>query len=441
MGEGEYFSGNDYTMVFWNMDDYPIPVGMDDFGSIRINIVEALERFGYHGEISIDVHCEQLECDVRDELSKARIYYLPEATKVYLTSTAVNKVCSLDMTAFLVRIALPQPPINIAVIAKPKAELVRVLKCLKSRGHTLMLIHPPDGEQLSFSVDTLLAHAHLGDSKEEEEDHPSQGEEEDHLSKGEEEDHLSKGEEDTSVGLGPYYYYCQYLSQKAEKEKEKEEEVEDPYKILDFLEPIRPTVKGAMTAVFWDAQYCPFPPGSTPDEIYHSIESALVERKFTNKTTIWAYLGDGDKNGSALLGDKTWASRIYFFSAGDKASRRIRMTNDICFWAHESSRQPVRESLFIVSDQFRGDLYYVELLHNLVPACLHLFCITPTQDINKPESPEWPGLFFDQGAYRLLLEISEIPAARCCSKKRKTDAGMLFMMEDEEETSGMESNK
>ncbi|CAN6912712.1 unnamed protein product [Brassica oleracea] len=433
MGEGEYFSGNDYTMVFWNMDDYPIPVGMDDFGSIRINIVEALERFGYHGETDVNVHCEQLECDVRDELSKARIYYLPEATKVYLTSTAVNKVCSLDMTAFLVRIALPQPPINIAVIAKPKAELVRVLECLKSRGHTLMLIHPPDGEQLSFSVDTLLAHAHLGDSKEEEEeeeDHPSQGEEE--------EDHLSKGEEDTSVGLGPYYYYCQYLSQ---VEKEKEEEVEDPYKILDFLEPIRPSVKGAMTAVFWDAQYCPFPPGSTPDEIYNSIELALVERKFTNKTTIWAYLGDDDKNGSALLGDKTWASRIYFFSAGDKASRRIRMTNDICFWAHESSRQPVRESLFIVSDQFRGDPYYVELLHNLVPACLHLFCITPTQDINKPESPEWPGLFFDQGAYRLLLEISEIPAARSCSKKRKTDAGMLFMMVDEEETSGMESNK
>nr|VDC74414.1 unnamed protein product [Brassica rapa] len=430
MGEGEYFSGNDYTMVFWNMDDYPIPVGMDDFGSIRINIIEALERFGYHGETDVNVHCAQLECDVRDELSKARIDYLPEATRVYLTSTAVNKVCSLDMTAFLVRIALPQPPINIAVIAKPKAELVRVLKCLKSRGHTLMLIHPPDGEQLSFSVDTLLAHAHLGDSKEEEEDHPSQGEEE---------DHLSKGEEDTSVGLGPYYYYCQYLSQKAEKEKE--EEVEDPYKILDFLEPIRPFVKGAMTAVFWDAQYCPFPPGSTPDEIYHSIESALEERKFTNKTTIWAYLGDDDKNGSALLGDKTWTSRIYFFSAGDKASRRIRMTNDICFWAHESSHQPVRESLFIVSDQFRGDLYYVELLHNLVHACLHLFCITPTQDINKPESPEWPGLFFDQGAYRLLLEISEVPAARCCSKKRKTDAGMLFMMEDEEETSGMESNK
>lgn len=146
------------------------------------------------------------------------------ATKVYLTSTAVNKVCSLDMTAFLVRIALPQPPINIAVIAKPKAELVRVLECLKSRGHTLMLIHPPDGEQLSFSVDTLLAHAHLGDSKEEEEeeeDHPSQGEEE--------EDHLSKGEEDTSnVEGGPYNYY--YPS-----EVEEEEVVEDPYKILDFL--------------------------------------------------------------------------------------------------------------------------------------------------------------------------------------------------------------
>ncbi|XP_048601405.1 uncharacterized protein LOC125580636 [Brassica napus] len=189
-----------------------------------------------------------------------------------------------------------------------------------------------------------------------------------------------------------------------------------------------------MTAVFWDAQYCPFPLGSSADDIYHSIASALVERKFTDKISIWAYLGDDDKDGSALLGDKTWASRIYFLSAGDKASRRIRMANDILFWAKES---PCKESLFLVSDQFRGDTYYVELLHTLLCASLDIFCVTPTQDINKPESPEWPGLLIDEGACRLLFETSEIPDEPC-SKKRKTDAGLLFMMEVEEETSGMD---
>ncbi|WZZ24702.1 hypothetical protein YC2023_008103 [Brassica napus] len=260
-----------------------IPVGIDDLGSIRINIVDALEQFGFHGDKDINVHCELLKCDVMDELSKAGIYYLPSckhflchrlnySTKIYLTSTAVNKMTTLD-----------QDPMNIAVIAKPKPELVRVLKCLKSWGHTPLLIHLPDAEERSFSVESLLAHAHLvlsaSDSKEEEEDHLSKGKE-DHPSQGEEEDHLSKGEEDTSnVEGGPYNYY--YPS-----EVEEEEVVEDPYKILDFLEPIRPTVKGAMTAVFWDAQYCPFPLGSTADDIYHSIASALVERKFTNKISI-----------------------------------------------------------------------------------------------------------------------------------------------------------
>lgn len=79
-----------------------------------------------------------------------------------------------------------------------------------------------------------------------------------------------------------------------------------------------PTVKGPRTAVFWDAVDCPFPPSSTPDEIYHSISSALVEREFSDNITIWAYLDDdADKKGSWLGGDKTWASRIYFLSGGD----------------------------------------------------------------------------------------------------------------------------
>ena len=74
-----------------------------------------------------------------------------------------------------------------------------------------------------------------------------------------------------------------------------------------------PTVRGPRTAVFWDAVDCPFPPSSSPDAIYHSISSALVEREFSDNITIWAYLDDDDdKKGSWLGGDKTWASRIYF---------------------------------------------------------------------------------------------------------------------------------
>ncbi|KAF2543971.1 hypothetical protein F2Q68_00028959 [Brassica cretica] len=105
--------------------------------------------------------------------------------------------------------------------------------------------------------------------------------------------------------------------------------------------------KEAVTPVFWDAEDCPFPPCSTPDEIYNSIASALLEREFSDKVTVWAYLDD-DKKGSwrdALLADKTWASRIYFLPAGDKASRRIRMANDILLWARESPCRPFQEYL------------------------------------------------------------------------------------------------
>nr|VDD18264.1 unnamed protein product [Brassica oleracea] len=44
-------------------------------GSIRSNIKEALRLMGFHGYGDyINVHCKQLKCDVKDELSKARIF-------------------------------------------------------------------------------------------------------------------------------------------------------------------------------------------------------------------------------------------------------------------------------------------------------------------------------------------------------------------------------
>ena len=94
-----------------------------------------------------------------------------------------------------------------------------------------------------------------------------------------------------------------------------------------------PTVRGPRTAVFWDAVDCPFPPSSTPDEIYHSISSALVERYFSDNITIWAYLDDDDKKASALLGgDKTWASRIYFLPGGVIISPSLFFSLSLAFY-------------------------------------------------------------------------------------------------------------
>ncbi|KAH0941215.1 hypothetical protein HID58_000852 [Brassica napus] len=85
--------GND-TTVFWNMDDYPIPVGIHDLGSIRINIEGALHQFGFHGDKDIQVHCKRLKCGLKEELG----------TLTYMA--VVDKMTTLDMTSELVQFAL-----------------------------------------------------------------------------------------------------------------------------------------------------------------------------------------------------------------------------------------------------------------------------------------------------------------------------------------------
>ncbi|KAF3536186.1 hypothetical protein F2Q69_00018386 [Brassica cretica] len=68
----EFYSG-DETLVFWNMDDYPIPVGIDN---LRSNIEEALDQMGFRGHKDFNVHCEQLNCETKEELGKAGFFYL-----------------------------------------------------------------------------------------------------------------------------------------------------------------------------------------------------------------------------------------------------------------------------------------------------------------------------------------------------------------------------
>uniref|UniRef100_A0A0D3AHP8 NYN domain-containing protein n=1 Tax=Brassica oleracea var. oleracea TaxID=109376 RepID=A0A0D3AHP8_BRAOL len=287
----EFESGRQ-TLLFWNMDDYPIPVDTtDDLGSVSSNMFKALQLMGFRGYM---------------RMQGSEVFEIEES-----------------------RCSRHRPPL--------------------------------------FSVESLLEHARLLD-----------------------------GAKPRFKALLPDYMYLDDIDEEFLDIKE------DLSKTVDFTERI-PTVRGDRTAVFWDAEDYPFPLCFTPDEIYHSIASALVERGSSDKITIWAYLDD-DKKGSwrdALLGgNKEWASRIYFLPGGDNSSRRDRMLNDIYLWARDSSprwnKRSHEASLVIFSDQFNDDSYYTHMLQKLSKRGYNLLLVTPTQDIREPESPEWPGLLIDE---------------------------------------------
>ncbi|KAL0728623.1 hypothetical protein Bca4012_024716 [Brassica carinata] len=375
MGEDDVidFESLKQTLVFWNIDDYPIPVDAEDgFDTILGDISKALHLMGFpDGFMDVKLYSEQLNYD-KSELCAAEVisHYLPKDMSNF--SATLYKVPA--MTLYMIRQAsmIGPGPVNFWVIAKPKRELDRVLQCLKSRRHNVLLVKPPPpDEEFLFSLDSLLENARfLGGGK---------------------------------PRFKPLYsHYALEYDVSFERYVEIKEDVS---KTVDFSERI-PTVKGERTAVFWDAVDCPFPPSSTPDEIYHSIKSSLVAKGFSKKNmTIWAYLDDDDdKKGSwrdALLrGDKTWASRIYFLPAGDKASRRIRMLNDIALWVRDSRRytSSYEASLVLFADQFKDDAYYTHMLQLLNVMRYYFILVTPTPEINKPETPEWPGLLLDKGA-------------------------------------------
>ncbi|KAJ4911519.1 hypothetical protein Rs2_06140 [Raphanus sativus] len=78
------------------------------------------------------------------------------------------------------------------------------------------------------------------------------------------------------------------------------------------------------------------------------------------------------------------------------------MLNDITLWKWDSPRLKRRceASLILVSDQFKeDDVYYRDMLQRMGNRGYFVVLVTPTLDINKPESPEWPGLLIDEGPY------------------------------------------
>lgn len=64
-----------------------------------------------------------------------------------------------DITFYMIRHAssIGPGPVNYLVIAKPKRELHRVLQCLQSRRHNVLIVKPPPpDEEFLFSLDSLL---------------------------------------------------------------------------------------------------------------------------------------------------------------------------------------------------------------------------------------------------------------------------------------------
>ncbi|CAH2080214.1 unnamed protein product [Thlaspi arvense] len=137
--EEEVVTSWDVTIVFWNLEDYPIPEGAD-IGCIHGNIVSALYGMGFDGRKSIQAYGDPGSHDI-DALRKAGIiYYFPESESEGDNSAAFTM--PLDMITG----SGHEPPYpNLVVIAKqnPEAEWHRILECLQSRNHTALVLEPP----------------------------------------------------------------------------------------------------------------------------------------------------------------------------------------------------------------------------------------------------------------------------------------------------------
>ncbi|CAH8384264.1 unnamed protein product [Eruca vesicaria subsp. sativa] len=247
---------------------------------------------------------------------------------------------------------------------------LRVLGCLKSRGHTSLLIEPPHDEECVFSVESLVENAQL----------------------------LGGGKPIHKDVLTPEDL-CQDYCGPRRFINEEEDYNNHSTEMIDFSERAK-HVKGKRTVVFWDALDCPFPLcfSSSPDVIFKKISKALFKRGFSRKISIWAYV---EKDSELLVCKKTWAPKIYFLPGENNASsRRIRMLNDMLLLSRDSPpRYRDEASLILVSGQLKGDRPYITVFRLMESRHYYLVLVTPSK---QPEDPNvWPGLLMDE-AYHLL---------------------------------------
>ncbi|CAH2072661.1 unnamed protein product [Thlaspi arvense] len=392
MGESEteYFSNDDRMIVMWNMDDYPIPPGVD-IRSIRPTIVAALRKMGFSGRDQIWAYGGRVPYGL-GELAKEAITYVPES-EFYVA----DFIMPVDMIYGL------RASTNAFVMAKqrPESELYRVQQCLKSRDHIILVLVDDDtaAQESPFQSEQSLVDRTrvFGGGKP-----------------------LNINSSGVDEAVFEEFFKNESSSDGGNSIDSWEDASTDISKIIDFSEPIPPVQENDRTVVFWDVGDCPFPVGSPPDEIYSRIYEALRKRNCGGDVKIWAYI---DEKSGEHLRNKTWPSRLYFLPGG--ASRRNRMLNDILILVigSDEAEESYQSNVVVVSDQFRGD-FFNNRLEGLSDGYRYfVYLVTPTESVNKPDVLEWPGLLLD---HVVSFPRPQIPAAAEVTppplKKHKPDA-------------------
>ncbi|CAA7061163.1 unnamed protein product [Microthlaspi erraticum] len=125
------------TRVFWDLVKYPIPASAN-LEDVEISLKAALYQLGLYSCETIVAYGDRMNHS-EDDLRDSRILHLPqgqgEAQFYYFLS---------EMAVDILYRAHNDSPLNIMVIPRPdtKSELHRVLRCLQSRHHNILLVNP-----------------------------------------------------------------------------------------------------------------------------------------------------------------------------------------------------------------------------------------------------------------------------------------------------------
>ncbi|CAA7026824.1 unnamed protein product [Microthlaspi erraticum] len=153
-------------MVFWNVIKCPIPP--DALPGVKPTIRSAIHRMGLHGSLRIYAYGDKSLLDHKDVFREAKISccvereQLPDADiEDVLKNGGIGDPSEIYLDVLMITEQACDPAI-IMVVPKPDqdSELHRVLECLQSRDHDVLLVDPPVGDsggQFLKSAESVLA--------------------------------------------------------------------------------------------------------------------------------------------------------------------------------------------------------------------------------------------------------------------------------------------
>ncbi|CAA7041751.1 unnamed protein product [Microthlaspi erraticum] len=144
-GLENFYPNERTTFVFWDLVKYQIPRAKLQ-PAVESNIRAALYKMGLYGCVIMRAYGEKKLDHLKDDLYEAGFYYKPNGEVALDVILYANTCAPTTRGNFMV---IPRPD--------PDSELHRVLKCLQSRSHDLLLVKPPDDDDKA--QDGLLLHS------------------------------------------------------------------------------------------------------------------------------------------------------------------------------------------------------------------------------------------------------------------------------------------